>query len=176
MTAHPVEDLRRLGRWWTETRTPVPVAFRRPWPTTRRGLVLAFFSIAVGFLGVSNYLLSDLPPVSRESLSFALAIAPPHLWGWVMVALGALSLWSAYCHLGRDRIGFVLLSTFTGVWGIGYLCGFLFYDAGPRALGGSVIWLLFAGILTTVAGFPNMSLHKADELTQACHPDSRWRP
>lgn len=160
----------RLWHWWKATRTPMHIAFRRPWPTTRRGLVLAFFSIAVAFLGATNYLLTDLPPVSRQSLQFALTVAPAEAWGTIMVTLGLFSLWTAYCHLGRDRLGFVLLAAFTGVWGVGYWCGFLFYDAGPRALGGGVIWLLFAGILATVAGFPNVRLGRSDEILDACHP------
>ena len=162
--------LAQFRQWLHDTRTPLPIAFARPWPTTRRGLVLFLFSLATTWLGVVNYLITDLPAVSRESLAFALTVADASTWGWVMVVIGAISAWSSFCHLGRDRIGFVLLGGFCGVWGIGYLCGFLFYDAGPRALGGSVIWLLFSAILTAVAGFPNVPLHRSDAVTLACHP------
>lgn len=140
-------------------RTPPRVAFRRPWPGTRRGLCLWLFSLAFLVLGGVNYIATDLPPRSEEALSFALEIAPAHTWGWTMVVAGLLAGWSSYCHFGRDRYGFVLLATFCGGWGLGYLCGFLFYDAGMRAVGGSVIWLVFSGLLVVIAGFPNVSLN-----------------
>lgn len=162
--------LERTRDWWRNTRTPAHIAFRRPWPSTRRGLALFLFAIATAWLGVVNYVLTDLPPYSQRSLSFALTIADGHTWGWIMVAVATVTAWSAFCHLGRDRIGFVLLGGFCGVWGVGYLCGFLFYEAGPRALGGSVIWLLFSGILAVVAGFPNVPLHRSDIVSKACRP------
>lgn len=165
-----VAGIHRFRTYLRNTRTPLPVAFARPWPTTRRGLVLFLFSLATTWLGVVNYIITDLPAVSRESLAFALAFAEPSVWGWAMVAIGALSAWSSFCHLGRDRIGFILLGGFCFAWGIGYMCGFVFFDAGPRALGGSVIWLLFSAILTAVAGFPNVPLSRSDAVTMACHP------
>lgn len=138
--------------------TPLHLAFRRPWPGTRRGLCLWLFSLAFVVLGGVNYIATDLPPHSREALSFALTFAEPPIWGWTMVGVGLVSWWSSYCHFGRDRYGFVLLATFCGGWGINYLCGFLFYDAGLRAVGGSVIWLVFCALLAVIAGFPNVSL------------------
>lgn len=160
----------RFWRWWRATRTPMRQAFRRPWPSTLRGLVLAQFSIAFLWLGGVNYIATDLPPTSQASLSFALSIAPAGVWGWAMIGCGALALYTSYCHLGRDRLGYVVLSTFCAAWGLGYLCGFLFFDAGLRAVGGSVIWLLFSGILTTCAAIPTITLSGSGEITPICHP------
>lgn len=168
-SAHP-PPLRRFRAWWSSTHTPARVAFRRPWPTTRRGLVLFLFALATAWLGGVNYLATNLPPASQESLAFALSITDADTWGWIMIGVGFFSAWSAYCHLGRDRIGFFLLALFTGAWGIGYLCGWLFYDAGLRALGGSVIWLLFSAILTAESGHPSTPLARPDQPSPACRP------
>lgn len=140
--------------------TPLRIAFRRPWPGTRRGRCLWLFSLAFLVIGAINYITTDLPEPSKKSLGFALDIFPAEAWGWVMVVVGLLSLWSSYCHFGRDRYGFVLLSTFCGTWALGYLCGWLFYDAGLRAIAASVIWFLFSGALSLIAGFPNVPMRQ----------------
>ena len=138
--------------------TPLRVAFRRPWPDTRRGLCLWLFAIAFSIIGWVNYAATPLPEATRESLAFALSIAPAPFWGWCMVVAGFLAIWSSYCHFGRDRYGFTLLATFCGTWAIGYLCGYFFYEAGLRAVSAAVIWIVFTGVLILIAGFPNVSL------------------
>lgn len=162
-----------LVAWWRSTRTPLSLAFARPWPTTRRGLVLWFFSVGFVVIGGVNYIATNLPAPTRESLSFALSISrgSAPVWGWVMVAVGFLAAYTSYCHLGRDRAGFTILSTFCGAWGIGYVCGFLFYDAPLRALGGSVIWWLFCAALIVTAGFPSVPLHRSDIAAPVCRPE-----
>lgn len=140
--------------------TPLAIAFRRPWPGTRRGLCLWLFAISFMIIGYANYVGTDLPDPTENSLAFALSVAPAWFWGWCMVTAGTAAVVSAYCHFGRDRYGFTLLATFCGVWALGYLCGFLFYDAGLRAVSGSVIWFLFTGILALIAGFPNVPLNQ----------------
>lgn len=140
--------------------TPLRVAFARPWPGTRRGLCLWLFSLSFVLIGMANYVLTYPPKPSRDSLVFAFSIAQPSVWGSIMSILGFLCVWLSYCHFGRDRYGFTILSTFCGVWGFTYLSGFLFYDAGPRALSGSVVWFLYSGILVLIAGFPNVQLGK----------------
>ena len=141
--------------------TPTRVAFRRPWPGTRRGLALWLFAIAFIALGGVNYICTDLPPTSRQALSFALDISGGStiFWGVVMVVVGAVAAFSSYCHFGRDRYGFVLLSTFCVGWGLVYVCGFLFYGAGLRAFGGASVWLLMGSALACIAGFPNIALN-----------------
>ena len=162
---------RFLG-WLRDTRTPLHIAFARPWPTTRRGMVLWIFSVGFIFIGGVNYISTDLPAPNRESLAFALTIShgSAPFWGWVMVAVGCTAAYTAYCHLGRDKAGFVLLSTFCGTWATGYLCGWLFFDAPLRALGGSVIWWLFCAALSVTAGFPSVPLHRSDVPAAICRP------
>lgn len=138
--------------------TPLRDAFRRPWPSTRRGLCLWLFSLAFILIGGVNYITSPQPETTTASLAFVLQLQPSEFWGWIMVSVGALAAWASYCHFGRDRYGFILLATFCAAWALVYLCGFLFYGAGLRAVSGSVIWVLFSGILSLISGFPNVSL------------------
>jgi hypothetical protein len=160
----------RFMQWLRDTRTPLHIAFARPWPTTRRGLALWLFSIAFIVIGGVNYIATDLPDPTRESLAFALSVAPAAAWGWTMVLLGLFSAYCSYCHLGRDRLGFVLLATFCGGWALGFLCGLLFFDAPLRALGGSIVWWLFCVVLVAIAGFPSVPLHRSDVAAIVCHP------
>lgn len=159
-----------LRQWLRDTRTPLHVAFARPWPTTRRGLALWLLSLAFIVIGGVNYIATELPTTTRESLSFALTVAPAPVWGWVMIGLGVFTTYCSYCHLGRDRLGFLLLSSFCGVWAVGYLCGLLFFDAPLRALGGSVIWWVFCALLVVIAGFPSVPLHRSDVAAPVCRP------
>lgn len=140
--------------------TPLRVAFARPWPGTRRGFCLWLFAIGFILLGGVNYIGTDIPPTTQAALAFAFTIAPPTAWGIVMVTCGVLAMWSSYCHFGRDRYGFTLLATLSGGWGMGYICGVLFYDAPLRGLGGAVVWFIYSTILATIAGFPNVALRQ----------------
>lgn len=140
--------------------TPLRQAFRRPWPGTRRGLCLWLFSLSFIFLGFINYMITTPPPITQDALSFAFNMAPPLVWGIFMSSSGALAMAFSYCHFGRDRYGYSLLATFCAGWGLVYWCGFLFYDASLRAVAGSVTWFLFSGILTLLAGFPNVALRQ----------------
>lgn len=160
----------QFRQWLAATRTPLHIAFARPWPTTRRGLVLWQYALGFIVIGGVNYISTALPEPTRESLAFVLSMFPAPVWGWTMVAVGLLAAYTSYCHLGRDRAGFLLLSTFCGGWAIGYLCGFLFFDAPLRAIGGSVIWWLFCTTLTTTAGFPSVPLHRSDVAAPVCRP------
>lgn len=162
--------MHRFRQWLADTRTPLHIAFARPWPTTRRGLVLWQYALGFIVIGGVNYVSTTLPEPTRESLSFALSILPAPAWGWTMIAAGLIAAYTSYCHLGRDRAGFVLLSTFCGVWAAGYLCGWLFFDAPLRAIGGSVIWWLFCSTLTTTAGFASSPLHRSDIAAPVCRP------
>lgn len=147
--------------------TPPAIAFRRPWPGTLRGLVLWFFSLAFIALGGINYIATPLPARTDEALSAVLFLAPAPAWGWVMVAIGLTSAFSAYCHKNRDTYGFVLLAGFCASWGMGYVAGYVLFGAGLRSVGGAVIWLLFAAILTTVSRMPNAPLvHRARPLAR----------
>lgn len=139
--------------------TPVRVAFKRPWPGTRRGFCLWLLSIAIIVLGAVNYVFTDPSPEGLKSLSFALQISQGSVafWGWTMIGIGLAAGFCSYCHFGRDRYGYIIVCVFTSAWGLGYVTG-LFYGAGLRALGGAVIWLLFSGIFIVVAGFPNVRL------------------
>lgn len=133
-------------------------AFDRPWPGTRRGLCLWLFSLAFVTIGYFNNIIGEQTSVTRDSLAFAFSIAPPVFWGYTMATVGLISAFLSYCHLGRDRYGFVMLAVYSAGWGLVYLCGYLFYDASVRAISGAITWVLFSSILILISGFPNVFL------------------
>lgn len=137
-------------------RTPARVAFRRPWPGTRRGRCLWALGLAVMLVGGVNYITTELPERTQRSLYAPLALTGGSgiPWGIVMVAVGGVAVFSAYCHFGRDRYGYYAISMLCLGWGGCYIAGSL-NDGGLRALGGAVIWLLFGYISVVVSGFPN---------------------
>lgn len=138
-------------------RTPLKLAFRRPWPGTVRGLILWLFGWAFIVVGGLNYIGTTIPEPTRTYLSFALSLAPQLFYGIAFVVVGALAIVTSYCHFDRDKWGFKTAALFSGVWGAGYVCGWLFYDAPARALGGSVVWLLYCAILLVCQRIPKLT-------------------
>ena len=140
----------------TEQRTPLSVAFARPWPGTLRGLILWLFGVAFIVVGSLNYIGTTIPEPTRTYLAFALDHIPAATIGVGFIVVGAVAMFTAYCHRGRDHYGYLLAAVFSGAWGSVYVCGWLFYDAPTRALGGAVVWLLYSAILTTCARIPRI--------------------
>jgi hypothetical protein len=144
--------------------TPIKIAFRRPWPGTLRGLILWQFGLAFILVGGLNYIGTTIPEPTRTYLAFVLDFRPGWYWGCMFIAAGLFAMVSAYCHFDRDRWGYLLTSVLSATWGMVYVCGWAFYDAPVRALGGSIIWLLYASILTTCARIPKITLSFGKEL------------
>lgn len=138
--------------------TPLRVAFAKPYPGTRRGLILWLFSIGYILIGGVQFIGTEVPEITRQYLAFPFDFADPMYWGWLFVVVGVFGLWASYCHFGRDRYGYTVLSVYALMWGGAFVCGYLFYDASVRALGASVLWFVFSGVLSLIAGFPNVSL------------------
>lgn len=127
-----------------------------PWPGTVRGLILWLFGWAFIFAGGLNYLGTTPPPVTREYLAFAFSILAPWVWGLVFLAVGGVAVVSSY-HGNRDRYGYGIAAIFSGLWGVGYVWGWLFYDAPARAIGGAIVWLLYSAILLTCQRIPKVT-------------------
>ena len=144
--------------------TPLNVAFRRPWPGTLRGFILWLFGIAFVTIGGINYLGTTIPEPTRTYLTFALRIAHPWIYGCLFIAVGAFAMVTAYCHFDRDRWGYSATSVLAAAWGLVYVCGWLFYDASIRAVGGAVAWFLYSAILTTCARIPKLPFELTDRV------------
>lgn len=138
-------------------RTPLAIALARPWPGTLRGLILWLFGIAFIVVGGLNYLGTTIPEPTRTYLAFALQHIPANVIGCGFVSVGAFAMTTAYCHVGRDHYGYLVAAVLSGGWGCVYVCGWLFYDAPARALGGAVVWILYCAILMTCAQIPKIT-------------------
>lgn len=144
--------------------TPMRIAFRYPWPGTRRGLVLWLLCIAVILVGVANYIGTTLPDRTERALAPMLDVLPSTEWGWVFVLVGLVAGFFSYCHYNRDHIGYALMTGLTGFWGAAWVIGFFFDwgNGGPpdwRILGGAAIWIAFAAVLFVCRGFERTPLY-----------------
>lgn len=127
-------------------------------PATVRGQILWLFGWAFIVVGGINYLGTSIPEPSRTYLAFALDHAPPVVFGVFFCVLGAVCVLTAYPrHPPADQWGYLLGSLSAAGWAVVYICGWLFYDAPARAIGGAVVWLLYAAILTTCARIPRIT-------------------
>lgn len=145
--------------------TPLRVAFRRPWPGTLRGFILWLFGWSFMIIGGLNYIGTTPPDITRLYLQYPFQVADPTFYGWVFVTAGLLAVLTSYCHFDRDRYGYTTLAVLSSLWATAYVAGWLFSDSPVRAVGGSVIWVLFAGILITCASIPKIpfSLGREDD-------------
>lgn len=145
--------------------TPAEVAFRRPWPTTRRGLKLWLIAIVLGLKGL-GYVLGSVPPTTEYAVRVLTGgQVPLGWWGWhLMIPLWVVS-WSlllacvfaaftAYCHVGRDRWGYTVLQAFCSLWTVLYLVA-IFYFGAPSEVGqGALTWVTIGAVLAACAGDP----------------------
>lgn len=129
---------------------------KRLFPHTTRGQILWLFGWAFVITGALNYLATTIPQPTRSYLAVVLNHGPAWAIGVLFISVGILDIVSSYLRFDRDRWGYVGSSTLAATWGMVYVCGWLFYDAPVRALGGSIVWLLYAGILTTCARVPRL--------------------
>ena len=136
-------------------KTPLGAAFRRPWPSTRRGLKLWLFSFVIAMKG---FVYTQTPPgtssdsalrVITENLNVPLAVC-----GVVIIALCAFAIFCSYSHHGRDRFGFVALVGFSAMWSAAYAVSRFILDAPHAASQGALSWFVIAGLLLVVAGDP----------------------
>lgn len=138
----------------SRTCTPLRTAFRRPWPTTRRGLKLWFFSSIIGLKGV-GYINGKSSGQNEAALELATRCAPIEMWGALIIALCVFAAVCAYCHHGRDRYGYATLVGFSFAWGAVYAVTPLFLDGPTWAFQGTLTWLLIGVLLLFSAGDPD---------------------
>src|SRR5690349_13646537 len=117
----------------TSRHTPLRIAFRKPWPATRRGLKLWFISIVLGMKGLA-YLTGDTSAATESALRLITEAwhVPLEVCGAIIVALCGFAAFCSYCHFGRDRWGYMALVGFTLGWAGCFFVSPLFLD-GPTA-------------------------------------------
>ncbi len=142
--------------------TPMRVAFRRPWPGTRRGQKLWLLAIIISFKGL-GYLRGS----TSESTESALRLlterlqVPLQACGAVILALCAVAIFCSYCHYGRDRYGYMLLVGFSATWAACFAVSPLLLDGPAYAWQGALSWLLIGLFLLFSAADPEPASHRS---------------
>jgi len=110
-----------------------------------------------GALGLRGILYAFAPETRSQAFRFPFDWITTQGWGVFVVVCCLLAAISSYCHLGRDRYGYVVMTMLTAAWAVSYGYGWAFRDAGDAALQG----VLSLGVLTAVlfhcAGDPEVS-------------------
>lgn len=134
--------------------TPRRIAFRRPWPRSRRGLKLWLFSIIISFKGI-GYISGKNSGDTDSALQFVTQWQPLSFWGCLILAVCACAMVCSYCHHGRDRYGYMALVGFSSAWAACYAAAPLLLDGPTYAWQGSLSWLLIGFLLLFSAGDPD---------------------
>lgn len=141
----------------TSRHTPLRIAFRRPWPTTRRGFKLWLFSVVIGLRGV---LYVSEPGTNSAALQFPTLNGFDPLntqrWGVVIVVACAVAIWSSYRHYGRDRYGYSIMAGLATLWGMFYMLGLVGGAASNAAVQGVLSMFLLVVLLLHCSGDPEM--------------------
>lgn len=135
--------------------TPLGIAFRRPWPGTRRGLKLWLLSVIIGMKG-AGYLFSGSTPSNESALRLITERADIglHVCGAIILGPCIFSLFCSYCHYGRDRYGYMALTGFAFAWAAAYAVSPLLLDGPSYAWQGTLSWSLFGVFLLIAASDP----------------------
>ena len=134
-------------------RSPLDVAFKKPWPSTRRGLKLWLLAIIVAMKGV-GYLrgaTSTSTELALQLLTERLHV-PLQACGLMILAVCAFAGFCSYCHHGRDRYGYMALAGFSFAWAACFLVAPVFLDGPGYAIQGCLSWLLIGGFVLFCAG------------------------
>ncbi len=140
--------------------TPIRVAFRRPWPGTRRGLKLWLLAIIISFKGL-GYLRGSTSASTESALRLLterLQI-PLQACGLLIVVLCFVAAFCSYCHYGRDRYGYMILVGFSGAWAACFAVSPLLLDGPAYAWQGALSWFLIGLFLLFSAADPEPTSH-----------------
>lgn len=135
--------------------TPIHIAFQRPWPTTRRGLKLWLLAIVLGLKGI-GYIRGATPDSTESGLRIITEglNVPLQVCGGVIVALCAFAAFCSYCHMGRDRYGYMVLTGFCFAWAAAFAVSPLFLDGPDYAFQGALSYVLIGAFLLISAADP----------------------
>ncbi len=135
--------------------TPLSLAFRRPWPGTRRGLKLWLLAIIISFKGF-GYLRGSTSSSTESALRLLTERLhiPLQACGAVIVILCLVAAFCSYCHYGRDRYGYMILVGFSMAWAACFAVSPLLLDGPAFAWQGALSYLLIALFLLFSAADP----------------------
>ena len=128
-------------------RTPLRIAFARPWPGTIRGRILALCAL---ILSAKGFGYATNPTAQSEgSMRFLALFAPPVVWSVLIVATCAFAWFCSYCHHGRDRWGYDALTAMSG--GLAASFALTVVRSGDSvAVQGALAWLAIAVLLVSL--------------------------
>lgn len=140
----------------TSRRTPLRIAFRRPWPSTRRGFKLWLFAVVIGMRGL---LYATDPNTQSAAAQYPFGITT-EVWGWFVFGVCAGAAVTSYCHFGRDRIGYKAMAALVAWWAFMYGYGYLFNEATKSALQGVLSMVVIGVVMIHCAGDPELPLER----------------
>ncbi len=145
--------LGRLRAYLAKSHTPWRVAFRRPWPGTRRGLKLWVIAVVLG-LKFLIYAMGDTSRATDDALRLVTVEwgVPLQLIGGIGLAACVVAAWCSYCHHGRDLWGYAILTGVAVGWSASFAVAPLFLDGPTLAWNGCLTYLFVTMLLVICAG------------------------
>lgn len=145
-------------------RTPLGIAFNRPWPTSRRGLNLWLLSLMMLAKGV-GYLRGAVSTSTDEALGLITQRLhiPIEVFGAAMVSVCLFAIFCSYCHHGRDRYGYMALVAFSLAWAAVFAFSALFLGAPTSGFQGMWNGTIFALFLLFSAADPEPVIDHSDD-------------
>lgn len=120
----------------------------------RRGaflIFLAFLDFVYGY-----YLV--YPPPQAPAITRYFPVLPAEFWGGWWIATGVLCIAGAFMR--SDRIAYGMAATIKAAWGLRYI--YLWYLHAPLAWVSATIWMIFAGVILVIAGWPEEIVNLPD--------------
>jgi hypothetical protein len=121
-----------------------------------RGACLLFFAFLDLIYG--TILICD-DPSPRTALAYLANHWPPlDVWGVIWIGIGISCL--AHAFVAQDSLGFVGAMALKFAWGAAHFWAFV--DGAPRALAGTVIWIMATGLVFIISTWPEPPQLKVD--------------
>lgn len=137
--------------------TPLDTAFARPWPTTYRGRSLWLLASVIGLKGVGY--ITKPSPTADDALTLPTKLLPVSAWGAVFVVVALYAMWTAYCHHGRDRYGYMAVAGLCCGWAGCYAVTPLFFHGPGYAWQGFLSWVITAAFTLYLSRYPDPDIH-----------------
>lgn len=123
-------------------------------PFLRHSLVLVVAGIAYMILGMS-YVLARPTPSRTSALYYAFNLFPIHVWGWLFVLAGALSIISSRWPPFSTTWGYMVLTGLSATWAGFYAMGVIFRVSPLTNISAVCLWGLIAFMWWAISGLVN---------------------